>query len=201
MGECHPFRSLHPWWKWLVTLIEEVKCPHSGGRGMAAWDQFASLLTGHCMGSIRHGAAGGQGDVFRYHDTCQAVTQITTLVQMKPYFIWWNFIVITKIRRIHRLGTNFMEIHSIVFRYFSWDQCSRPTDQQIDRHTVTVAKKQQQNCKHWVKGAVCTIWRHQPVRLQIATSLKVLPCAKCVRSTVANAKMQMALSRAIWASV
>lgn len=43
MGECHPFRSLHPQWKRLMTLTEEVKCPHSGGRGMAAWGLPASL--------------------------------------------------------------------------------------------------------------------------------------------------------------
>lgn len=35
-GQMSPLEIFTPIWKWLVTLTEEVKCPHSGRRGLSA---------------------------------------------------------------------------------------------------------------------------------------------------------------------
>lgn len=70
--------------------------------------QFASHLTGHCMGAIRHGTAGGQrGSFFKpqllpgsYIAYCNAYC-MSTQMEMNSLFFLWNFTVHSEITTIY----------------------------------------------------------------------------------------------------
>lgn len=149
MGECHPLRSLHPGWKWLVTLSEEVKCPHSGGRGMAAWGLPASL-PGSSQGStwVQSGTEQLEdgGDIFIRN--CNTYTYA---------------------RQLHKLRQCLLHVHTDT-NSFLWALQTQP-DMSSVRHWVQLSQVHWAACSsHWNHWSHWSAYLYQGTAVPIDTS-------------------------------
>lgn len=119
-GRMSPLQIFTPEWKWLVTLVEEVKCPHLGGRGIGRLEDCPTV----CQPAYRALVQSGMEQLEDREEFLEATAFAMQLQSLCPYWCkfsfisWWNFIVhseitITKVWRMHHLGiiSNFMAIH------------------------------------------------------------------------------------------